>query len=220
MNCEVVSFKSLLASAILKFDFVDSIDITLIMASLKLLGVEVGNHVLGNLKDYITFNNGIMKKTTSMKEEVLNARLKRIAGKKTISYLEQIDMSNLVLHKIKLLFAIKRDNLKNLFNKQELEELYKLLEQGYVEFTELDNKELVLTKKGLVKLFIEKNRIEVSKFQEMLNRLNYDFDLFVEFLETIDNLDNYILNEETLIAFEIYQQMHILNSKNRGGSLC
>ncbi len=215
---EEVNIENVIAGTIYKFEEIDSADIVLIMAYLSKLNIRIANHTLVSINRLIYDDHGTIKIKKTLDKTIAKERLKKIAGK-TITFIEQIDLNMMVLNKIKMFGKIIKEYVKEHFNKLELNVLFKLLEQGYIEFQWNDNalsnahEVLVLTNKGNVKIYIEKHKNEISKFINMLKAKNYNVSLFYPFMQSINNLDDYHLNDSTILEFEHFCQSYNLSPK-------
>lgn len=219
---EKITLEQLLAGAILKFKWVDSLDITLLTGGLKNRVVldEVGDlskyiqHFLNivSLKDNLTLDSNI----SPIKENPYSLRkhLEQKQGDIVKEYLSSLDMNMFVLRKIKHLPLINMADLKYMFNEVELTAISELFAMGLItsvwndDLPYEDYEELVLTKQGEVELYLIDSQSSVESFVSVLESRGFDSSLLKDFLATVPNLEDYILSERSIPEFELFGSLY------------
>ena len=214
----MVTLENLIAGAVLKFGFVDNLDMVLLMGGFKkdidyqnIDGIskyiDNGNQRISLKSPYtLDTNISIIKEGDFTLRDYLILKQGDIVKK----YLDNLDLKQFVLRKMKLLFSVRKENLKNLFNEVELPVLFELHNLGFVtmkwndDIPYEDYEEIILTKQGEVELFIADNKAVVESFVKKLESLQYDSNLLRDFLATISDLDSYILDNYSIGEFEIF----------------
>ncbi len=175
-----VTLENLVAGAILKFGFVDSLDMTLLMGGMKNKIVYQKITGLAKYIDYdknqICLQQGYALDTNLRDNEdkpfLLKDYLYLKQGSIVKKYLETLNLKQFVLRKIKLLFSVRKDNLNNLFNE--------------------------------VELFLIDNAVSVQAFEQTLESFQYDSSLLRDFLASIPDLDSYVLTKYSVGDFELF----------------
>lgn len=213
-----VTLENLVAGAILKFGFVDSLDMTLLMSGMKNKIVYQKITGLAKYIDYdknqICLQQGYALDTNLRDNEdkpfLLKDYLYLKQGSIVKKYLETLNLKQFVLRKIKLLFSVRKDNLNNLFNEVELATLGELFALGLItekwndDVPYEDYEEVVITKQGEVELFLIDNAVSVQAFEQTLESFQYDSSLLRDFLASIPDLDSYVLTKYSVGDFELF----------------
>ena len=214
----MVTLENLIAGAVLKFGFVDNLDMVLLMGGFKkniaYQNVDGISKYIDNVNQRISLKSSYTLDTniSIIKEGNFTLRdyLTLKQGDVVKEYLENLDLKHFVLRKIKLLFSVRKESLRDLFNEVELSVLFELYNLGLImmkgndDIPYEDNEEIILTKQGEVELFIFDNKTSVESFVKKLNSLQYDPSLLRDFLATIPDLDSYILDNHSISEFEIF----------------
>ena len=214
----MVTLENLIAGAVLKFGFVDNLDMVLLMGGFKkniaYQNVDGISKYIDNVNQRISLKSSYTLDTniSIIKEGNFTLRdyLTLKQGDVVKEYLENLDLKHFVLRKIKLLFSVRKESLRDLFNEVELSVLFELYNLGLImmkgndDIPYEDNEEIILTKQGEVELFIFDNKTSVESFVKKLDSLQYDPSLLRDFLATIPDLDSYILDNHSISEFEIF----------------
>ena len=209
MKMKKVAFEELLAGAILKFGKVDSVDMALLIRGLEKFDrdIEYVDAPLyeNMIKQYIQTTNGVISIKNGLSlntnvshfaddrdyslEKLLTVTRGKIVGK----YLEELNIENFVLRKVRLLsYTMPVEKLNDIFNPIELAVVIQLLENGMIgkkwneDIPHQDFEELFITKLGRVQLFMEDYKEEIEAFATSLKSLRYNTDLLYDFLTTQD----------------------------------
>lgn len=203
---ENVSYESLLAGALIRFDKVDEADMTILIDEFyAMYGIDVSKRHVFN--QYITCENGVytLVGDTPLKKFDSKVKLGEVQGEKVKSFMGCINPEVLVLRKVELLDGISKDEVPG-YNLDEIVATTKALNEGYLTIVWNDDvphddfEQLLLTAKGRVRLFMLDYCSEIEEFTKLLDDNGYDSGLIYSFLLTQDfsfgvyeilNLDNF-----------------------------
>jgi len=169
-----VMFEMILAGGILKFGKVDSADMTLMVKDIdKVFEVDIDRDLMD--KYVFTSNGDILLSNMYMRKiywNINNRKLEGLSVGMIERYFDNMDVMNFVLRKVRFLGEgnIARDDLIHNFSVIQLRELKKLYNEGYVEDYMQedcmygDYRAVRVSKLGLVKLFMDENRIDIDNF--------------------------------------------------------
>ncbi len=190
--------EQLIAGALLNFERVSSLDISLLTKDFlkRCPDYELSDMELDYLKDYvevegsnISLKNGLnLNSYVPQNESNLRKRLEQIAGARIRKYFQEFNIEEFMLRKIEHYANIREDNVDSIFCKAQQDELKKLYEKGYLTTTWQDDaiyndyREIKLSCFGKLKLFKIDNAEEIKRFIEILKSMRYDTNLLDDFL--------------------------------------
>lgn len=200
-----VSFENILAGLILRFGKANVTDIKVIQDDLfNRYGVLMSPFAL----DYHGISNSIMKFGDNYYAlEGAKALLEEKQGEFMKSYLESINVEDLVLLKINELGAVSEHVVSNVFSEEQEKTISKLVDDlkvVYVWNNDIpydDYQEVQLTFLGRARVFELQYKEQVDEFRQLLLSEGYDVGLIPDFLRTQDfdkdvydilNLDNFL----------------------------
>lgn len=194
----ILHTEQLVAGALLNFDRVSSLDITLLAKDFlkRYPDYELSDMKLDYLKDYveveegkISLKNGLnLDSYVPQNESNLRKRLEQIAGACIRKYFQEFDIEEFMLRKIEHHSGVREDSIDSVFCKIQQEELKKLEEKGYLTTTWQDDaiyddyRETRLSDFGKLRLFKIDNVEEIRRFIEILKSMRYDTSLLDDFL--------------------------------------
>lgn len=198
MTKRTLNMEQLVAGALLSFDNVSSLDISLLTEDFlkKNPDYQFSDMKLDYIKKYVDINDGRIslkeglsfESYISENEATLRKRLEQIAGARIRKYLETFEVEEFVLRKIEYYSGIREDDIPNVFCKQQQEQLKQLEEKGYLTTVWQENaiyddyQEIRLSNLGKLRIFKIDNEKEIKRFTEMLKSMRYDINLLDDFL--------------------------------------
>lgn len=192
-----VMFNQLIAGALLKFGKLDSVDITLLMQGISSIA-EVVNNDSERINEYFVMGNGSVILNdcyiNKIYKKLNNTFLERMQGDFVKRYMDNLDIEEFVLRKIKLLNngCVPKDDLIHTFSISQINTMVSLYEKGYIidywqeECIYDDYQAIELTKRGEVYLFLRDNKKKIDQFARLLRDNGYDEVLIQAFLITQD----------------------------------
>ena len=210
MNKQLITFDQLAALSFFRFGKLDGVDMTLLIKGTRdIVEVELRDET----DDYFIMTDGMIMLEKSYIQR-FNKNVDRelfdgIPGSAIQKYLDNIDIVEFVLRKIKLLYpcCVSEDELGNNFSSLQMRIMKKLYQEGYImkylqdDPVYDDYQAVKLTKRGELYLFLVDNKIEIDKFRNLLDENGYNSVLVDSFLITQDlsrevneilTLDNFI----------------------------
>lgn len=194
----ILHTEQLVAGALLYFERVSSLDISLLTKDFlkRYPDYELSDMELDYLKDYVEVEEGkiSLKNELSLDSYVpqnkssLRKRLEQIAGARIRKYFQEFDIEEFMLRKIEHHSGVREDSMDSIFCKIQQEELKKLGEKGYLTTTWQDDaiyddyRETRLSDFGKLRLFKIDNAKEIRRFIEILKAMRYDTRLLDDFL--------------------------------------
>lgn len=206
MRKSEVTLNELIAGALLKFGRVDSIDMILLMYLIK-DSVDIVNNSYNH--NYFFMSDGIIKLNEEYTKRLFIAVdndmfLDRLQGNVVRNYLNDLDVSEFLLRKIKLLGSINVENYRHFFSSSQISLIDMLRDKGYVCDKIIDGSRIIkITKKGELSLFLVDNHNEIDKFRKELQSNGYDDILLEAFLITQD-LDKWLKDILTIENFLVF----------------
>lgn len=209
---ENISYESLLAGALIRFDKVDENDMAVLMDEFyAMYGIEIKKEHVFN--QFIDYNKGVYAVVGNSELEMFDNKVKLgdVQGDKVKAFIGGVNAEVLALRKTELLGAIPKEDIKSV-NFEELVSFSKVLNEGYLtirwndDVPHDDYEEIVMTQKGRLRLFMLDNCSEIEEFTKLLDESGYDSSLIYDFLMTQDltngvyeilNLDNFFRFCET-----------------------
>lgn len=194
MTKEKITFEQFIANALVKFDKLDSTDISLLIGLLKRKkSIDVEILELDHLRNYIKTDNGIITLENSVFEDKKTSELlSELENDSVKDFFDSLDLDELVLRKVEKFGVFDHNQKYNLFNSLELDTFDKLLSQGYLvlywndDIPHDDFREVRLSHKGEEKLFIIDNYSEIRAFANTLKDIGYNNRLIYDFLARQD----------------------------------
>lgn len=168
----VVSYESLIASAIFYFKKIDKYDIKLLIKDLNEIKIKInGNNtknidiILNSNSEQITLKDNY-NLDTIIKGVIENKSVKDILLKNQNelieNYFNKLNIDDFVFRKIQLMKEINRDYVINNFNEKEKESINNLINKGYIAFNLNEN--LIITQEGKLNYLINNNNHKYNKF--------------------------------------------------------
>lgn len=178
--------EQLIAGALLKFERVSSLDISLLSKDFlkRYPNYEFSDVELGYLKDSVEVENGIISLKNGLN---IRKRLEQIAGNHIINYFQEFDIEEFILRKIEYYSGVREERIDTVFCKAQQDEVKKLEEKGYLTTNWQDDviyddyRETKLSNYGKLRLFKIDNAKEVKGFIELLKSMRYDITLLDDF---------------------------------------
>ena len=193
-----INAEQLVAGALLKFNNVTSLDISLLTEDFlkKNPNICLNELKFDQLKKFISasdkgisLKDGLTVKTyITENKSTLEKKLEQIAGSCIRKYFNSLDLEEFMLRKIKQCGSIKDSDINKIFCMKQQEELKRLKGKKYVETKWQkdsiynDYKDLSLSRLGELELFKKDYSKEFEKFVELLKTMRYDTDLLDDFL--------------------------------------
>lgn len=216
-------FEQLIAGAIVKFERIDPVGLTLLSGGLGVNGITLSDGPIVDINRYIDIQDG----TVSLKEGLtldspigscftVRDKLDNYQGNKIRNYLNSLNVKNFIMRKIKEYPSIPVEKKEEYFSQVELSILDELLASGYVttvwndEYIPEDFQEYQLTKRAEVELFKEDNADLIADFIIALESVCYDPSLLDDFLMA-QNLHDKPQELLTLYNFEIFGSLYDCN---------
>lgn len=211
--------EQLVAGALLSFEKISSVDISLLVKDFarKYPDYEFVDLNWNYLKDLVAFDDdnislkdgSDLNSYVSANESKLKKRLEEIAGSRVRKYFQELDLEEFMLRKIAYYSSIKEDNLDNLFCNSQQEMLKKLNDKHYLSTIWNDDtlwddyREIRLSNLGKLRLFKIDYAKEIKEFVERLKSMRYDVSLLDDFLikQDLDMPVGAILSLEKLKSF-------------------
>lgn len=198
MTKTILHLEQLIAGALLYFDNVSSLDISLLKDDFlkKNPDYQFSDMRIDYLKNYIVINEGkislkeglSLESYISENESTLRKRLEQIAGAHIRKYLETFEIEEFMLRKIERCSGVREDDIENVFCKKQQEQLKQLDEKGYLitiwqeDAIYDDYREIRLSIFGKLRLFKIDNEEEIRRFTDILKSMRYDINLLDDFL--------------------------------------
>jgi hypothetical protein len=139
--------------------------------------------------------------------------LESIQGDAVASFINQLDVKELVLKKIELINGIPYDNMLSFLNGIQFNEISKLLCVDLIKTKWNDDiphqnyREVVITKAGSVYIFVKNNVLELKGFLEEMQSREYNLEIIDDFLLAQD-LSKPASEILTIENFERYGNIH------------
>lgn len=234
-----VTLDQLFAGGILKFGKIDCADIILFLGGLKKFDSDIKYvDTLPNentLNQYMQITNGeiSIRDGFSLNTRIspfsddndytLEKFLTNLRGKIIGKYLDELDMDDFVLRKVRLLIYLPVKQLNEFFNTTQQEILMQLQEKGMIgkrwnnDIPCQDYEEFYITQSGRVQLFMKDYKDDIEAFVTMLKELNYNTNLMHEFLMTqeIQSNPENILSIEAFINFGNTYDRYLENNNDQ-----
>ena len=198
MTKTLLQMEQLIAGALLCFDNVSSLDISLLTKDFlkKYPDFQFSDMKIDYLKNYVDINDGriSLKEGLSLEsyipknESTLRERLEQIAGARIREYLETFEIEEFMLRKFEHYSGIREDDIENVFCRKQQEQLKQLYEKEYLTTVWKDDaiyddyRETRLSDFGKLRLFKIDNEEEIKRFKEILKSMRYDINLLDDFL--------------------------------------
>lgn len=195
MTKEKATFNQLVSGAVLKFGKVDSVDVTLLM-----YGINEESFIVSSEceleSDYFVMADGSLMLdegyTRNVNMMINNSLLERKQGDVVKRYLNNLNIEEFVLRKIKFLGdgCVTTDDLINSFSIVQINALKGLYKERYImnyihKDSEYGDYEAIkLTKRGELYLFLIDYKSEVEEFVRMLKAKGYNSLLLEAYLIT------------------------------------
>lgn len=216
-------FEQLIAGALVKFEKIDYVGLTLLSGGLGLSGVTLSDGPIIDIGRYITIEDGnvSLKEGLSLDNTMcgyftLREKLDNYQGDKIRKYLASLNIKNFIMRKIREYPSIPVEKKENYFSGLEISYLEELLKDGYLtviwndDYIPEDFQEYKLTKKGEVALFKEDNIDLLTDFILTLESACYDPSLLDDFLMA-QNLHDQPQELLTLYNYEIFGDLYDRN---------
>ena len=216
-------FEQLIAGALVKFEKIDYVGLTLLSGGLGLSGVTLSDGPIIDIGRYITIEDGnvSLKEGLSLDNTMcgyftLREKLDNYQGDKIRKYLASLNIKNFIMRKIREYPSIPVEKKENYFSGLEISYLEELLKDGYLtviwndDYIPEDFQEYKLTKKGEVALFKEDNIDLLTDFILTLESACYDPSLLDDFLMA-QNLHDKPQELLTLYNYEIFGDLYDRN---------
>lgn len=195
MTKEKATFNQLVSGAILKFGKVDSIDVTLLMYGINKESFVVSDESELESDYFVMADSSLMLDegyTRNANMMINNTLLERTQGDIVKRYLNNLNIEEFVLRKIKLLGVgcVTADDLINSFSIVQINILKGLYKKGYImNYVQKDSEygdyeAIKLTKRGELYLFLIDNKNDVEKFVRKLKANGYNALLVEAYLIT------------------------------------
>lgn len=194
----ILNTEQFVAGALLNFECVSSLDISLLTKDFlkRYPDYELSDIKLDYLKDYVkveesrvSLKNGLnLASYVTQNGSNIRKRLEQIAGSRVIKYFQELDIEEFMLRKIEHLSGVREDSMDNVFCKTQQEELKKLDDKGFLTSTWQDyaiyddHRVTRLSDFGKLRLFKLDHAEEIRRFIEILKSLRYDPNLLDDFL--------------------------------------
>lgn len=210
MTKEKIKFDQLAVLSFLKFTKLDGVDMTILKKGMsEIVDVEISD----DNDNYFLMPDGTIILEPSyidtFYKNVDSELFESVLGSKTYKYLDNINMLEFILRKIKLLGlgCVVKDELSDNFSSIQIRFLNLLYKEKYImNYTHKDDtygdyQAIKLTKRGELYLFLIDNKEEITQFSELLRNNGYNEILIEAFLITQDlelpakdilTLDNFI----------------------------
>lgn len=185
INCE--DLLALLLAKFKKIDFMDlqALDKVIYQDWYEVIGVKNYDTYVDDINNFNTYMNYLENKNDF--DEHLKKILSKKESSKVYEYLENLDIKELVLRKIKKQGAIHRFEINN-YNELERiasDELFSMnaLTMRWNDDIVYENyQEIALTQVGKIYLYKKDNKDEIACFNKKLQKNNYDEELIDDFL--------------------------------------
>lgn len=221
-----VMLETIIAGGILKFGKVDSADISLIVKDIdRLFEVDIDRE---SMDKYVVISNGDILLSDKYMDEIYgninNRKLEELSVGMIERYFDSMDVRDFVLRKVKFLGDgnIPRDDLIHNFSVIQLCQLWNLYNEGYVE--DYIHEDCIygnycavrVSKLGLVKLYMDENRIEIDIFYKNILINDGDVQFVQEYLMNMDldedidsilDVARYLCFVESLEVEELFNNM-------------
>ncbi len=224
-------FEQLIAGALVKFEKIDTVGLTLLSGGLGINGITLSDGPIQDIGRYVEIkdNEVVVRDELSLDSMIggyttLREKLDNYQGSKIRTYLNNLNLRNYVMRKIREYSAIPVQDKDKYFSRVEIPVLEELLGNGYVDvrwnddYIPEDFQEYFLTKKGLVELFKEDNEDLLVDFVLELESACYDVNLLDDFLRA-QNLNDKPQELLTLYNFELFGSLYDRNILGENASL-
>lgn len=223
-------FEQLVAGALLKFETLDSVGLTLLSGALLSNGITLDDGEIVELRRFVESRDGTLalKEGISLDETMcgsitLREKLDNLQGKVIREFMSKLNVTNFVLRKIRQYSSIDVSKREQFFSPSELVVLDEMLEKGLVytrwndEYIPNDYQEYALSKAGEIALFKEDNADLIVNFIIELESRCYDPSLLDDYLKTKD-LSSRPIDILSVYSFELYGSLYDVNILTEGAS--
>ena len=192
-----ITFAELIAAALIKFSGkIDTLDISILISMIN-EPYTFSNKSDNRLTAITEFQNnnyqlqfGYTLDTEISPNLTIKEYLATIAEANALNFMNELDLTYLVLRKINQLGGICEANLNSRFNKLEVNTILNLINEGYLytlwtkEATYDDYPSVVISKKGEVYLFFNTYQTQIKMFENELIAKGYNPNLLGPYLIT------------------------------------
>ena len=211
MKKEIITFDQLAALSFLKFVKLDGIDMTLLMKGISdIADIQLKD----DSEEYFILTNGtVILEQSYIKKFNRNIDIElfeSITSRNVIKYLENINIKEFVLRKIKLLYpCYAEEDLINNFSSLQLRIIKRLYQEGYIQdYIHKDSmigdcNAIKLTKRGELYLYLIDHQTEIDNFCNTLQQSGYNKILIEAFLITqnLEESPSEILKIDNFLEF-------------------